>query len=61
MCSCNRGRGLFCPSHLAQLREFVQTAEDFAGSDPLMASHGDTSKRFDKLLEAAKSLLGIDG
>lgn len=59
MCSCDRTSGLFCPVHLAQLREFVEAAEDLAGSDPDMRSHYDTVKRFDSLLETAKSLLGV--
>lgn len=59
MCSCDRPNGQFCPVHLAQLREFVQASEDMASSDPMMPSHDETVKRFDSLLESAKSLLGV--
>jgi hypothetical protein len=59
MCSCDRAGGQFCPTHLEKLREFVRVAEDFAGSDPMMDSHRETSNRFDGLLETAKGLLGL--
>lgn len=58
-CSCDVARGRFCPSHLATLKEFTQAAEDFAGSNPDMGSHKETCDRFDKLLDAAKDLLGL--
>jgi hypothetical protein len=60
MCGCSLGAGHICVDHMKVLRDFVQAAEDFAGSDPDMPSHGDTVKEFDRLLGEAKSLVGVE-
>lgn len=58
MCGCDRVNGKFCRTHMRVLQSFVQAAEDLAGSDPDMKSHGETVKEFDRLLEEAKGLVG---
>ena len=58
MCGCDRNNGRFCMIHLRVLQNFVQVAEDFAGSDPAMPSHQETASEFERLLEEAKGLVG---
>lgn len=43
-----------------RLKEFVNVSEEFAGSDPEMPGHKNTEARFDKLLDEAKKILGME-